>query len=694
MLGSHFTSSAKGTKLIDYSKIYTRGELELELSSAVKFNHLFVIYFLRKLGIPFTSEHLNRAVLNGNENLVSQIVKSGVELSSDNIRSLIYKGKDDIILKLIDSGVELSPDNISSLIYKGKDDFILRLIDAGVELSPDNISSLIFGDKDNLILKLIDAGVELSPDNISSLIYKGKDDFILKLVDAGFQFKYEHLKKVAANGNPLFLKLIDYGLKPSLNAYYLSIILGNEAAAYKIIESNPEFIEQIEPDLYAVSTPKLAQEVIKNYSKEKIEDLVINLFAKGHFTEAKNYFTKNNLDNTTIDPVDLVTTSIEIDIKGAIEQNKYGALVNLISRAGIHIPDQYQKYIGNINDDTPEIKFEFVHSLVHKLAEHYILLAKNDLLKQFSNDEKTVKLVDKILTKNNTAQEKYSVLEELRELHPESKYLEKAKSPFDAIYLTSGKALEKIDHDFALEVLLLNGITPFKSEDKISAYRGMNANISDQDLQDMFVYGHRAFSAAQNQKNLGYHVFNKWSKIEYDRDYIWELGGTYISMEPSWSTIYAIADWKKNNNSSQRIFLEIQLSKDEPLTFGPSLVQFEIVPARIKGDEIIAIHQLDAEKKVVKSFKNPFSEIKPRYSIGDEIIKDDDAIDNYNRILKAPKIYDNYEQFLENYIYQPERLDQFYENRPELPNQVCISPKTLSEIRLDMDVYSYMCVEE
>ena len=484
-------------------------------------------------------------------------------------------------------------------------------------------------------------------------------------------------------------KIIESGVKPTAADLDYAIRFDRENLVIKFIEvgTKPCY------DNFNTAASLNREYLFKHSTAEAKKALITWLVAKGHFTRAKEFSDKINC--MEINPVDLLTSSLQIDLKGAVEQNKYGALANLISRAGIYIPEKYQKYIGNINDDITENQFEFIHGLIHKLAEHYVLFAKKELFKHVDFSTENSKLVDQIFDQTSTTQEKYKILEELREFNPKSKHLEKAKSAFDVIYFTVAAALEQIDHDFALEVLALNGIVPPKLEEPLSGYRGFHYSISDQELEDMFVYGHRAFSAAQNQKSLGYHVRNTWTKAVADGGNLWEFGGTYLSLEPSWSVRFAMGEGGTNgDNKGRNIFLELKATAETPLIFGKNLGQKEIVPAGVRGDEIVAIYELGNDKKVIKVFKNPYTETKPRYDIGNEIPKDEKAIETYNRLSQVPKSFENYEEFLESYVYQSERLDKFYENRPELINQVCVSPKTLSEIRLDMDVYSHMCIED
>lgn len=642
MLGAHFKTSANNTTQIDYSKIYKDSKIESEIKSAILRNDIDLVLKLVKSGVPLNSKHLKYAIWLDKSDMVEKLLESNVTFTSEHLNFALENEREVLCVKLLESGIKPTEDTLNYTIQNSSDDLILKIAKSGINPTADNLENAIFFGREELIFNILLSRELFTPDHI-----------------------------------------------------YTILTFGNSSQALKILEAKPSLLNQIQLDTIVLSIPEFVNEIIKNCSKEKIVDLVINLFAKGHFTEAKNYFEKYSLDRIIIDPVDLVSTSIEIDIKGAIEQNKYGAIANLIYRAGIYIPEKHQKYIANISDDIPENNFEFIRALIHKLAEHYILLAKNDLLKQVSNDEKTIKLVDQIFNKTSTAQEKYNVLEELRELHPESKYLEKAKSPFDAIYLIAGKALENIGNNFALEVLALNGIVPSKIEKQFSGCRGFHYIISDEALEDMFLYGHRAPSAAENQKILGYHVSNAWTKAVSSGGNLWEFGGTYLSLEPSYCVLYSLGLVRGNkNNNGRNIYLESSPIQSYPIVFGNNKYQKEIVLAGVKGDEIVAIYELDDDAKIIKIFQNPYIEALPRYNLGDKISYDKKAAENYNILYKATETYENYEHFLKSYVYEAKRLDQFYENRPELPNQVCISPKTLSEIRLDMDVFSYICVEE
>ena len=53
-----------------------------------------------------------------------------------------------------------------------------------------------------------------------------------------------------------------------------------------------------------------------------------------------------------------------------------------------------------------------------------------------------------------------------------------------------------------------------------------------------------------------------------------------------------------------------------------------------------------------------------------------------------------HESFISGREFNPLEIEPFYNQYPELPNQVSAAPKALSEVRLDQDVYAFQCLDD
>ena len=70
----------------------------------------------------------------------------------------------------------------------------------------------------------------------------------------------------------------------------------------------------------------------------------------------------------------------------------------------------------------------------------------------------------------------------------------KINDSFDLYYQIAGKALNMLDNDFTLEVLTLNGLRPDQLNQEVTVFRGIKANLSPEDIDSYFKYGHRSYS--------------------------------------------------------------------------------------------------------------------------------------------------------------------------------------------------------
>ena len=240
---------------------------------------------------------------------------------------------------------------------------------------------------------------------------------------------------------------------------------------------------------------------------------------------------------------------------------------------------------------------------------------------------------------------------------------------FDALYQRLGNALILLDNDFALQALIVNGMLPPPLTEDITVFRGLKASLDGNDINAWFKYGIRAFSNGEYQKFLGYYVNEDWNKTPGR----WELGGTYVSLEPSWAAGFAMGFTTALNAES--ILIEIRLPKGSPCVCGSSKEEHELIPSAIEGNNIVAIYKLDAPNaneaskyRVHHTVKNRYldDDIEPRYHNGDAIEIDQKAIELYASlgckdlptIGKLSQLYQNYADFLARYTAEDHARDQ------------------------------------
>lgn len=338
-------------------------------------------------------------------------------------------------------------------------------------------------------------------------------------------------------------------------------------------------------------------------------------------------------------------------------------------KAGVSIPASASYLVYNREDGFSATEYSFIDGLLHKLAQYYIDLTKEDFLnnnKECSGDE-FEKAVNKAFSPNNSSP--YESFLEAKNFCPEGNYLQKITNEFDAYYEVLGKALNKFDNHFALQVLTVNGMFPPALNQELRVFRGMVANIDENDVDALFKFSYRAYSVGMYQKHLGYYVNQPWNKAEGAR---WEFGGTYVTLEPNMGSGFASGITTKLDAES--ILLEMRLAKGSPEICGPWKVEYELMPSTIEGSDIIAIYFIDKNSKgehvVYKQFKNPYIEgsAEPSYKERDVIVKNEEAVANYNSLSCSElstndkkhefTVYSDYEDFLEKYTEKQHHFNE------------------------------------
>ena len=334
-----------------------------------------------------------------------------------------------------------------------------------------------------------------------------------------------------------------------------------------------------------------------------------------------------------LDPIDELINSIISGLFNSIEHNKYQILVNLINKAGIEIPNEYKYLLSSYHDDHELKEFKFTDGLLHKLAKHYINLAKSDYVKSYNN------------------------------------------KTFDDYFKIFGKASTILDNDFTLEALTINGLRPDKLGKDVLVYRGMTTILSPEDIDAYFKYGHRAFSVGENQKTLGFYVNEEWNKSGVNH-LLWEFGGTYTALQPFAAAIFAIGE-SSITPAKKGTLLEIMLPGDSPKICGgwQDINANELITGTIKGENIIAIYEVtandDGNFTILNYYLNPYvtGKIYPNFQLNTKIIlnyEDNQKIEElYNLGCKNLPIadhdstlYKDYTDFMEQYTPEKYLIDQ------------------------------------
>ena len=395
----------------------------------------------------------------------------------------------------------------------------------------------------------------------------------------------------------------------------------------------------------------------KYLSGDYAERVALSHFAKGNYEHAaKLYKIGFDLD---VDPIEQMVDSIINGLQNSIEKNKYQAMLNLINKAGIKIPSEFEHLLYSYGDDHKPEKFEFIYGLIHKLAKHYINLSKAALVKILGASEE----LDNAFISFD--------FEALKNIHPNNLELAKITDQFSAYYQIAGKALNILDNDFALEALTINGLRPAPMKEDITVYRGMKVNLSPDDVDSYFKFGHRGFSVGEYQKTLGFYVDQPWNAVGGR----WEYGGTYSSVEAVWASKFA--DGITSSLEAESVLIEMMIPTGAPKICGSWKNEYELIPSTISGENIIAIYTLDIysdnngkQYQVNKVHKNPHidEEITPKFKVYEKIKSDPLAIKTYNELgckdlptlgtINKSALYTNYNDFMARYSQENHLNDQ------------------------------------
>lgn len=408
---------------------------------------------------------------------------------------------------------------------------------------------------------------------------------------------------------------------------------------------------------------------ISNPSLELIDYAVTNNYLSGDYAKkvALSHFAKGNYEHAAklynigfelnVDPREQMVNSIMNGLHNSIEKNKYQVMLHLINKAGIKIPNEFTGLLNSIRDEHKQEEFEFLNGLIHKLAQHYINISKVTLAKSLGESED----LDAAFISFDFSQLKLN--------HPNNLELAKITDEFTAYYQIAGKALNILDNDFALEALTINGLKPDPMDKDITVYRGMKVNLSPDDIDSYFKFGHRGFSAGEYQKTLGFYVGQPWNEIGVN----WEYGGTYSSVEALFASDFA--NGLSTHIEAVSILLEVIIPAGTAKICGSCQDVYELITSTIYGENIVAIYTLDIysdtngkQYQVNKVHQNPYidSANKPHFKSYEKIKSDPLSIKAYNdlgchelpTLSGKSALYKNYTDFIESYTSENFAIDQ------------------------------------
>lgn len=361
----------------------------------------------------------------------------------------------------------------------------------------------------------------------------------------------------------------------------------------KLLEKHSDVTEEL---LAQGISPKLLGYLREQHhiSTQFIKEIAREHFAKGNFEQSFKFAALDNIIDVDADGLDIMVEAIQTGLKNSGEPNKYQALIQLMNKAGIRFPLEHQLKLKEVKDNHNSADFKFIDGLAHKLANHYL-----------SMNERV------------------------------------------------GDALIHLDNDFALEVLLINGITPQPFGDDVRVYRGIRSTTTEADIQKMFEYGIRGYSVGESQKVLGYCVGTEWNSADSCK---WEFGGTYVSFEPLLASTYARGETINGHTNSDGILYEISLPKETSKVCGSYASQYELIPSYILGENIVAVYKLKVTDlgtvAINEVYANPNRLVSPRYKVGENIELDNEAIKTYQEVCNGAStedLYANQDDFYAKY---------------------------------------------
>ena len=414
------------------------------------------------------------------------------------------------------------------------------------------------------------------------------------------------------------------------------------------------------------SSQLLANNHIPEYQKTQF---FYNHFYKGNFDYARKIFDSVSTKELKDALVPGFIKALETAVGNSLEHNKYHALINLMARAGVELPNNLNLLHYSVEDDNiTELDKASIHTLFSQLAKSYLDMSQKRLEKKVKEDcPESQESLDNIDSAFKDNAKSFQFFSKAKELCLQNKDLRLINDNFDVLYQTLGNAMNLLDNDFALQVLTINGILPPPLKESIAVFRGLRAKLDDNDINSWFKYGTRAFSSGEYQKFLGYYVNEYWNHKAGK----WELGGTYVSLEPCIAVDFAngLTATSSSNLDAESILVEMKLPDASPRICGASKEEYELVPSTIEGNHIVAIYKMEKDGIAIGNvIKNPYlsEDIEPRYRKGDIVSTDQKAIAVYNSLgckelptnAHASMLYKDYDTFLKDYTVDRHVGDQ------------------------------------
>ncbi len=414
-------------------------------------------------------------------------------------------------------------------------------------------------------------------------------------------------------------------------------------------------------------------------------------FSKGNYEHSSKLFTYGFEINPN--PISDIVDSIINGIEKSIEKNKYQALLNLIELAGISIPSEFQYLLSSFKDDHNSHEFNFIYGLLHKLGDHYLNLAKAEMAKAIGEDSEELDYAFKNID--------FSLLQAK---YPENKELRKIENAFDSYYHIVGKAMNLLDNDFSIQVLSLNGLRPDPLENEVRVFRGMKVDLSEDDINSYFKYGHRAFSSGEYQKNLGFYVDQSWNEVKAGR---WEYGGTYTSVQASWAGTFA--DGATTSLQAESVVIELRNLKAQPKICGSWKHEYELILGTVEGENIVAIYTISisnsrSEQKyeVIDAIKNPYLEgsIIPTFKQSDIIKYNENAHKIYLELgcnslpttsNYKSSLYKDYDDFMAHYTPDLYMADKARLIEDYFADRMLYEEKTIYGASVECNLYFECC---
>jgi hypothetical protein len=432
-----------------------------------------------------------------------------------------------------------------------------------------------------------------------------------------------------------------------------------------------------------------------NYiSEQEAQEIIKQYLVDGNFINAAAVAKLSSADNINVK--DLLVSAIIQGIESSVEGNKYKALLHLVNEAGIEIPNKHKFLLRSIKDNQDVTEFKFLYGMLHKLAQHYINLSKSNLIKNLSNEGFDAISISKAIDDAFVTQD-FSLLKKL--CNNESLVLSKIIDKFSALAFILSESTSLLNNDFAFEVITLNGLSSnlIKLDNTQPVFRGVTINLTEEDIDSNFKYGHQAFTSALLKKQI---FLNFYSDNEFlteegqDR----EFGGTYSSLEAFHASKFANGMTSFKGENDDGILYEFRFDKDMPQTCSSKIIETEIITSNIAGENIIAIYKVNTTSvingpdliEIISAIKNPYikSTILPSYKVGDNISSDSTILEQYKKICDQ-NIYSNKLDFTdENFIQDQASLSKDHFSNREGYKQDCFS---LTGYIVDLELQCPVC---